>query len=233
METPVRDRRVSDLPANLDVERARLPVTYVAAKHALAECERLDVCKEWADKAQALASYARQANDTELQKMAMRIQARAIRRCGELLKEIEPQQGGDRKSMGRDGPIGRIQVATEAGLSERQRKTALRVANVPPDEFNAAVDAEKPSTVTQLANGGTQRRTPVNHLGGRDPEDYSHATHLIGVIEDLNREAREIDLEAATRGLWPDESRALIENLKVALRWLSQINTSIGGDHGI
>ena len=76
------------LSSNADV---RLPVAYVNAKHALTECSRLDECKDWSDKAAALASYAKQANDDTLHKMAVRIQARAIRRCGELLKTFDAQ----------------------------------------------------------------------------------------------------------------------------------------------
>jgi hypothetical protein len=56
---------------------------------------------------------------------AGRIQARAISRCGELLKQIEPKPGA-RTDLGRAHTRG--SVATQAGLSERQRKTALRVA---------------------------------------------------------------------------------------------------------
>ena len=63
-------------PAN-----ARLPQTYESAKTALSECVALDECKSWADKAAALASYAKQANDDELMKMATRIRDRAIRRA--------------------------------------------------------------------------------------------------------------------------------------------------------
>ena len=51
----------------------------------------------WADKAAALASYAKQSEDTTLEKAALRIRARAIRRAGELLKAIMPAKGGDRK----------------------------------------------------------------------------------------------------------------------------------------
>ena len=43
------------------VNGARLPRTYEAARAALAECQQLDECKDWADKAAALASYAKQA----------------------------------------------------------------------------------------------------------------------------------------------------------------------------
>ncbi len=44
---------------------ARLPRTYEAAKAALSECQQVDECKDWADKAAALASYARQAEPYE------------------------------------------------------------------------------------------------------------------------------------------------------------------------
>jgi hypothetical protein len=50
----------------------------------------VDECQDWADKVAALASYARQAEDEALRKMATRIRAQAILRCGELLREIEP-----------------------------------------------------------------------------------------------------------------------------------------------
>jgi hypothetical protein len=60
---------------NLKTETARLPAAYKAAQVALSTCADIDECKTWADKAQALASYARQADDDTLQKHAMRIQS--------------------------------------------------------------------------------------------------------------------------------------------------------------
>lgn len=147
------------------VKTARLPEIYERSKITLAECERVDQCQEWANKFEALASYARQAGDEELRQMADRIQARAIRRCGELLREIESQRGGDRRSMGACPPIGRVRAADEAGLSEHQRKTALRVANVSSDEFEGAVESANPPTVTKLAERGKKKvwdRAPGN-----------------------------------------------------------------------
>jgi len=68
--------------------------------------------------------------------MADRIQARAIARAGAILKEIEKAQGKHWENK-RDGtvPFTRTSAANDAGLSERQRKTALRVANIPEQEF--------------------------------------------------------------------------------------------------
>ena len=89
-----------------------------------------------------------------LRKMADRIQARAIRRCGELLKQVESGQGKTNQYTvlhdGADTKQTRTEAAREAGMSERQKVTALRVANVPEPVFNQAVESETPPTVTQL-----------------------------------------------------------------------------------
>ena len=101
-----------------------------------------------------------------------RIQARAIRRCGELLKQVEASKGGQptHKSTQEGALLSiptRESVAKDAGLSEWQRKTALRVANVPPPTFEEAVESDSPPTVTQLAKQGRQRKPePLFDLGG-------------------------------------------------------------------
>jgi hypothetical protein len=158
------------LPGDLDIEGARLPATYEAARHALAECVQLDECREWAAKAEALASYARQMNDDALRVMCEQILARAIRRAGELLQEIEPAHGARTDLQPNDAAdirLTRTQAAQDAGLSDRQRVTALRVASVPRDEFETAVEGTKPATVTELAERGTRHREPSrDHLHG-------------------------------------------------------------------
>jgi hypothetical protein len=125
----------SDLPSQFAslARTATLPQNYVEAKKAIAECERLDECAEWADKAAALASYARQADDMELENYARRIRLRASRRCGELLKGFDAR-GGDRgKSVTTldFARRSRATVATEAGLSEHKARTAVNLADIP------------------------------------------------------------------------------------------------------
>jgi hypothetical protein len=139
--------------------RARLPATYEAARRAIAKCEKIDECQSWANKAEAMASYAKQSKDETLRQMADRIQARAIRRCGKLLKQVEPQQGGDRRSKGGRPPVdSRKAVAESAGLSDHQRKTALRLASIPEPAFNRQVENPNPPTITNLAKRGRQKR---------------------------------------------------------------------------
>jgi hypothetical protein len=67
---------------------APLPVRYEAAQKALAELTRVDECKEWADRAAAIASYARQKKNYELEKMAKKVRTRAKRRLGELMPGV-------------------------------------------------------------------------------------------------------------------------------------------------
>lgn len=61
---------------------------------------------------------------------------RAIRRAGELLKQIEPAHGAS-QNIGGGVPtnVTRKSAAADAGMSKRQQVTAIRVANVPADEF--------------------------------------------------------------------------------------------------
>lgn len=91
------------LPANISIAHARLPRSYEAAKSALANCVSLDECMDWANKAEALASYAKQADDDTLEKTARRIRARAIRRVWGTA-QTPPSVGGRPSQKGVGGP---------------------------------------------------------------------------------------------------------------------------------
>lgn len=55
------------------------------------------------------------------------------------------------------GPkLTRKDAAQSAGRSERQMKTANRVASIPADQFTGLVESDNPPTVTKLAEMGTQ-----------------------------------------------------------------------------
>lgn len=215
------------LPTGLpDIGTAKLPAVYESAVTALAECSRIDECLSWGDKAEALASYARQARDDQMRKMADRIQARAIRRCGELLKQIERADTAHR--FGQEGtlpPVTRTQAATEAGLSEHRRKQALRVANVPEADFNAAVESDDPPTVTKLAEEGKKRR--VLDFGDTDPKHFAAATKAIGHLRTLALFAEESDMEAIVAGIQGNEREKVRQYITTIDAWLDQIITRV------
>lgn len=212
------------------VSDAPLPVLYSQARHALAECSRVDECKDWANKAEALASYARQSKDEGLYKVAMRIQGRAIRRCGELLQEIEPTKfRGNQHAAVRDGDgPNRKQAASEAGLSQRQAKTALRVANVPHDDFEEQIESDTPPTLTELGEQGTRKKPPpIYDLEGIDPEDFKVATRAGGAVHYFCQETDGVDFQQATRGLKGHEMKPLCEQIAIAKTRLIELENAL------
>ena len=177
---------------------AVLPQTYEYARQALANCASIDECQSWADKAAALASYAKQAKDEELMKMAVRIRDRAIRRTGELLKQIEPGKTGPKLSTDTDTQFSRKQAANDAGLSKRQKDTAINMANVPQDQFDEQVESDNPPSATKLAAQGRKSAPkPVIDLGGRDPNEFNRAMHFVGAFEAYQRDIARLDPDAA------------------------------------
>ena len=192
--------------------QARLPRTYEAAREALATCQDIDECKDWADKAAALASYAKQAEDETLMKMAARIKARATRRAGELLSQIEPAKGGQphQSTWEGDRPSSRTDAARSAGLSPHQTKQAQRIAAVPEPEFEAQVESNSPPTLTQLAQQGIKPKPrPVVDLKGRDARDFNRALHFLGTFENYAREIEAASVEAVLPVLTDDERARL------------------------
>ena len=72
--------------------------------------------------------------------MADRIQARAVRPAGELLKTYDGRPANASKQKdGGDLLISQTDAARDAGMSERQQKTAVRVAKVSEADFEAGV----------------------------------------------------------------------------------------------
>lgn len=99
--------------------------------------------------------------------MADRIQARAIARAAEILKEIEKSHGANQNIGNGDGTKvhTRKEAAKEAGMSKRQYVTTMRVGNVPKEQFEEMVKSDNPPTVTALAEIGTQRLVSRSERG--------------------------------------------------------------------
>lgn len=210
----------------LAIHDAPLPPTYERAKHALAECVRIDECKEWADKALAMRSYAKQASDDSLYKDALRVQAHAIRRCGELLLQIQDNNRGRPSAEIRDAGVPNLtrkEAADEAGLSERQRKTAIRVARVPEAEFEEAIESAQPPTISELARKGTVAQSaPQFDLEGRAPGDFKLATKGMGILGDLAKYSQKTSAQRVAAGVLSHEVEGAVKDAEVVRAWLAE-----------
>ncbi len=204
--------------AGPEAAAAKLPARYTAAKKALAECSRVDECQGWADKAAALASYAKQAKDDQLKKLAQRIQDRAVRRCGELLKQVPAAHGANQNIQEGDHPnVTRSSVAASAGLTEHQAKTALRVASIPAADFERQVESDSPPTVTALAEQGTRRLSVENEAPNPLLLKFRKLAQFCG---DTDAASLAASVPESQRG----EFRALIGEVDA---WLDQFITTL------
>jgi hypothetical protein len=83
--------------------------------------------------------------------MAIKFQARAIKQCGELLKEYDARPINAKQSNGNGTLTSQRDAAKDTGLSKRKQVTAVRVANVPAEQFESLVESDAPPTMTKLA----------------------------------------------------------------------------------
>lgn len=218
------------LPKNIpNIAKAKLPPSYEAAKMALAKCEHLDEVKDWADKMAALASYARQAEDEALEKMCMRIRGRAVRRVGEMLKQVKREEHAGRpktKGLNNGSPGGPIisaaGAAREAGISPKAAKTAMRVANVPEEKFEEEIESDDPPTVKELAEMAPSPPKPIIDLRGRDPKEFKISTNVQGAIVDLAETLEDADPEVVVRGAYQRERVAMKQQFAKIEKWFAR-----------
>lgn len=119
---------------------------------AIADCHSVDECKETANRAEALAAYARQVRDDGSLKQYLEIKIRAWRRIGELLCEvvgIEPTTatgygGSVRSPSVPNDALRRMRATFTCDLTDLEIRRAVAVASIDGDFFE------------QQAQGGPQ-----------------------------------------------------------------------------
>lgn len=170
-------------PAPDGWERAPLPLLYRQACDALRRCLKIDECMEWKRKADAFASYYRQAVDKGPYNMALRIRLRAWRRCGEMFLELDAAMLADSNptSHSRNGKMSASGAAArEHGIGYPDRARAIALASIPLDEFEARLAEEPPPSLAKLA--------PMTAYPqyGQTPEGRACASVIHSLVRILN-----------------------------------------------
>lgn len=146
-------------------------VRYDAMRTAIVACHAIDEVKDIRDKARALELYARQANDTGLERQVHDIRVRAERRAGQLLSEAPKAVGGQPYQSGRatgrqSTPARqpeRPKPLAEVGISKDQSSQWQKLAAVPDDEFEKemANPVALPSTSRIIAAHEARTQPPA------------------------------------------------------------------------
>ena len=169
-----------------------------------------------------------------MEKTACRIRARAIRRCGELLKEVEKTppkiSGAMRGSAASDTTSDtRKQTAEDAGMSKRQAVTAIRVANVPQESFIEQVESDDPPTVTKLAEQGKQpsRAVPMYEKLGMTKEAFQAGMYFRGYLEQFLKATRVHAAQLVVNGCTPQERERMRQAILEIDKYNDQIITKL------
>lgn len=117
-------------------------VKYESARFALQQAAEIDEVKTIRDKAQAMAAYARQANDTKLVEWATEIKVRAERKAGQMLAEM-PKNPGKLNNSSRSRDATTTKTLSELGINKTQSSRWQKLAAVPEDQFEQAIAAAK------------------------------------------------------------------------------------------
>jgi ParB-like chromosome segregation protein Spo0J len=71
---------------------------------------------------------------------------------------------------------------------------------------------------------------PLVHLGDRAPEEFEAATALIGLARAIVREAQQLDIDKAVRGLAATERPALVRDLAAAQDWIGTVSATLAAN---
>jgi hypothetical protein len=196
-------------------------VKYDSACHALAEARSVDEVKDIRDKAVAMAAYARQAKNKDLEADAVEIRMRATRRIDQLRQAQKETVGlatgkeGKRKALGfSDNPSDRPTLASQ-GVDKNLAQQGRVLGALSDEKFEAVVDEAR----KKVAHAVRRAVREIEVLQAR--EKYSLETPQVMLLSP--GAGRKISVARnATKRQWllaigPDISRAaLLEKQDVA-----------------
>lgn len=170
---------VQKLPAvtrDIVAQRMRntsIPVVYEEACKALAACVTIDEGKYWADKAEALAAWAKIYKSKQAETEAKRLKLHAYRRMGQIAEELRPTVNvryttdkerklvlADRRKARRKGTHipeasgqkpGAVSLLVEHGIPTGLAVQIKRISRIEEKDFKEIVSRDEPPSTTKAA----------------------------------------------------------------------------------
>ena len=189
-----------------------VPVQYETAIKALTECIHLDDAKVWADKADALAAWAKIYRSKDAELKAKQLKLHAFRRMGQIAEELRPTRRAGRNSLGA------ASLLIESGLQKHVAATVVRIARAPESQFTAAVIAGAGVNALALSQRGR-----MGTAAATDSMDWLmngiSGPRLRSVLSKMKAQPA----ASIAEGLTGDEVISALECITEVADWLDQL----------
>lgn len=187
------------------------PIQYEQACHAIVACIHIDEAQAWANKADALAAWAKMYGDDRVSTEARRLKLHAYRRMAQLAEELLP---GWAESRGISSPrVSSLVVLKDQGLTHGIASTVQRIGRVSESKFAKAVESEKPPTPGTLV-----------HIESAASPEWARIKRAMSVLQTICNHHRP---EPLAKSLIPqDRDRAKICTANL-LAWLRRFESTL------
>lgn len=194
----------------VSVKTPRVPLKLHEAVQALAEVRTIDDAKYFADKADALAAWAKIYKDDEAGIEARRVKLHAYRRMGQLAEELRPT--GNPTEFGRGRPMGAHSLLIEYGFARTAASRIMQIARTPKKKFESAVaNAAGVHAAARLGRGMGMSSRGLKSDAWTALADQSRIRGL------LARDAKEL-----ARGISKGEVRAARRLVTEVMEWFDE-----------
>ena len=195
------------------INTVNLPLKYDVAVRALASCRNIDEAKYYADKAEALAAWAKIYRNDQAKIEAKRLKLHAYRRMGILAQELSGELEYIRPAGRNKGrKPGAVTILKNAGLALHQANVASAVSKLSEKKFKAAVNAPSPpsahSFTIRLKGASDAWKVVVGYVQGPGP------------LPTLRCFCRKHKPKLLARGLSVDEGRKAGGMAREVIEWL-------------
>lgn len=222
-----------NLPTDIHqrIPNAILPVEYAAACRAIAACLTIDESKNWSDKADALAAWAKIYKSDQASLEAKRLKLHAYRRMSELSDQLRPanqkEKGPGAARGARPGPQ---TLLTAHGFSQTQAQNIRKIGAIPHSQFEVIINSENPPGIKRAAFLGRGQRL---HHGGRRPYSNSYFLILEGLASNMgvralvSRLCRKYPAKDLAKDMRVDEAEAIRPWIIELIDWMDDFDQSL------